>query len=239
MEALDPIPVATGSVRVVFTDRSDGDFRVRVRPPLERQAEQARVASLAERRGAIAAGPWTSLRQVHGARTVLVTSAGDQADAEADAAVTTAASAPISVLIADCAPVVLVAESGVAVAHAGWRGLVNGVVADAGATLRAVGGAPIAAHIGPCIGPAAYEFGAEDLARMTNVFGSAVASETAEGRPALNVAAAVAVACEQAGWPEPPAAPHCTSDLGWFSHRTRGDAERQTAVAWIEPHPSS
>ena len=236
---LDPIPVATGSVRVVFTDRADGDFRVRLRPPLDPAAQEAHRVALTARRNAIAAGPWTSLRQVHGARTVLVTAPGDQTDAEADAAVTTAAGAPISVLIADCAPVVLVAEEGVAVAHAGWRGLVNGVVSDAAATLRAVGGAPVATRLGPCIGPAAYEFGAHDLARMADAFGSAVVSETADGRPALDVPAAVAAACAQAGWPEPPGASQCTSDPGWFSHRTRADAERQTAVAWIEPHPSS
>lgn len=235
MHTLDPIPVDTGSVRVVFTDRSDGDFRTWFRPPLDAVAGDAHHAAVVARRGALTLAPWTALRQVHGARTVLVTAPGDQDNAEADAAVTIAPATPISVLVADCAPVVLVAERGVAVAHAGWRGLVTGVIADAASTLRAVGGAPVTTRIGPCISPAAYEFGATELARISAMFGPSVVAETEDGRPALDVPAAVAAACEQAGWPPPADPPQCTSDPGWFSHRTRGDAQRQTAVAWIEP----
>ena len=41
---------------------------------------------------------------------------------------TTTVGCPLVVTTADCAPVVLVAERGVAVAHAGWRGLVAGTI---------------------------------------------------------------------------------------------------------------
>ena len=69
---------------------------------------------------------------MHGARVVTVREAGAGAGDEADAAVTTVTGAVLAVHTADCAPIALVADGGgVAVAHAGWRGLADGVVAAA------------------------------------------------------------------------------------------------------------
>jgi YfiH family protein len=66
---------------------------------------------------------------------------------------------PLLALGADCVPIAIAAVSGppaLAVVHAGWRGLVAGVVAEAAAAL---GTAPRAAMIGPAIGPCCYEVG--------------------------------------------------------------------------------
>jgi polyphenol oxidase len=62
-------------------------------------------------------------------------------------------------LTADCVPIALVREDrpGLALLHAGWRGLLEGI-ADAG--VAAVGGKPRAA-VGPAIGPCCYEVGPE------------------------------------------------------------------------------
>jgi polyphenol oxidase len=65
-------------------------------------------------------------------------------------------------LTADCVPIAL-ARTGdthpaVAVLHSGWRGLLAGVVA---AGVDALGPGPVAAAIGPAIGPCCYEVGAE------------------------------------------------------------------------------
>ena len=79
-------------------------------------------------------------------------------------------------------------------------------------------------------------FGAADLAVVTARYGSAVGAETERGTPALDVPATVAAACVAAGWPAPER-PACTSGPGFFSHRTRGDRERQTTVAWLEVTP--
>ncbi len=210
-------------LRVVFTDTDDGDFRV-VDP----------TPGLDERRVRIAPGPWSWLVQVHGDRVHHVTGPGEQGGEEGDGLLTTESGCPIAVTTADCAPVVLAADRGVAVVHAGWRGLSAGIVERAGAELRRLAGEPVAALLGPCISPAAYEFGADDLATVVERYGPTVASTTDDGRPALDVPAGVAEACRRAGWPAPERPP-CTSDPRWFSHRTRGDRARQTAVAWLEP----
>ena len=76
------------------------------------------------RRRALSDRPWSWLRQVHGATVVTVAAPGDQAGAEADAAVTDAPGTVLAVHTADCAPIALVSDEGpVAAVHAGWRGL--------------------------------------------------------------------------------------------------------------------
>ena len=68
---------------------------------------------------------------------------------------------PMLALSADCLPIALARRSGaraLAVVHAGWRGLSEGVV-EAG--VAALGGEEIAAVVGPAIGPCCYEVGPE------------------------------------------------------------------------------
>lgn len=218
------VPLSDGrTVQVRFTNASDGDFRVLDPMP-----------GLEDRRDHLTGGlgPWSWLRQVHEATVLRVTSPGQHAGTEGDGLWTTETSCPVSVTTADCAPVVLVAERGVATVHAGWRGLVAGIVERAGEELTGAAGPPLAALLGPCISPAAYRFGPEELGRVVDRYGPGVASTTTDGAPALDVPAAVAAACEAAGWPAPPV-PACTSDPRWFSHRARADRARQCAVAWI------
>jgi polyphenol oxidase len=65
---------------------------------------------------------------------------------------------PILAMSADCLPIALVREAGapaVAVLHAGWRGLLGGIV---GIGLENLGGA-VRAAVGPAIGPCCYEVG--------------------------------------------------------------------------------
>ena len=217
------IPLPGGrTARVAFTDAEDGDFRV-VDP----------TPGLEERRRAIVDRPWSWLVQVHGDTVREVERPGEHAGREGDGLVTTDDGCPIAVTTADCAPVVLVAEAGVAVVHAGWRGLAAGIVERAAAQLGRAAGSPVTALLGPCIGPAAYEFGPDDLAVVVDRYGPAVAGRTSTGGPALDVPAGVAAACRAAGWPSP-SPPPCTSDPRYYSHRVRADRARQTAVAWLE-----
>lgn len=222
------VPLHDGTaVTVCFTDSGDGDFRVRDPQP-----------GLADARKAISPEPWSWIVQVHEAEVLAVTSQGHHAGAVADGLVTTTLDCPIAVTTADCAPVVLIAERGVAVVHAGWRGLMAGIVERAGEQLISAAGKPVTAMLGPCIAPEDYEFGPAELELMTQRFGTVVASTTTVGTPALDVPAAVAVACDRAGWSAPDRPPS-TSDPRWFSHRTRGDLGRQTAVAWLHRYPDS
>jgi YfiH family protein len=65
---------------------------------------------------------------------------------------------PVLAMSADCVPVAIVRANGdrpaVAVAHVGWRGLLGGIVETTVATL---GEPPLAAAVGPSIGPCCYE----------------------------------------------------------------------------------
>ena len=218
------IPAGRHEVSIVFSERSDGDFMVDGPP-----------AELAACRRELVDQPWTWLRQVHGAEIVVVAEAGQGAGREADGAVTATPGAPLAVTTADCAPVVLVATDAIGVVHAGWRGLVAGIIESAADRLRCYGGEPVSAVLGPCISPAAYEFGTDDLHLISDALGPTVQATTAWGTPALDMPAAVASACRLAGWPEPDGRPPCTSGDRWYSHRTRADTGRQATVAWIEP----
>ncbi len=116
--------------------------------------------------------------------------------------------------------------------HAGWKGARAGIIEQAGTRLLARGGEPVCAILGPCISARAYEFGPIDLDAMVERYGEVVRSQTATGAPALDMNAVVGQACRVVGW-DAPAAPACTSDPAWYSHRTRGDRGRQTTVTWI------
>lgn len=107
------------------------------------------------------------LRQVHGTEVVRL-DAASRDGLVFDACATREAGVACIVLVADCLPVLFADRAGtcVAAAHAGWRGLAQGVLERTLACLRqAVSGedeeADILAWLGPCIGPQAFEVGAE------------------------------------------------------------------------------
>jgi YfiH family protein len=213
---------------VVFTDRGAGDLGHAgehvhaVRPEVE------------ARRRAVVDLPWTWLRQVHGDRVVVVTEPGGGAGQRADAAVTDRAGCALAVLTADCAPVGLVGSDGVVgVAHAGWRGLVGGVLARTVDVMRAGGTADVRAVLGPCIRAGCYEFGAADLARVARRLGDGVRATTTSGAPALDVPAAVRAALAEVGVTDVHDVGVCTAcSADHFSHRARHDLGRQALVVW-------
>lgn len=99
------------------------------------------------------------LQQVHGTRVVR---ADECRGAEADGAFTDTAGVVCAVMTADCLPILLCDRAGerVAALHAGWRGLVGGVV-ESGVGAMAREGDELLAWLGPAIGPARFEVGEE------------------------------------------------------------------------------
>lgn len=99
------------------------------------------------------------LQQVHG--TAVVNTAYAEQDLVADAAVAYGKGV-CTVMTADCLPVLLCDMRGRAIAavHAGWRGLLDGVIEN---TVSAMGDRPhlIMAWLGPAIGPQVFEVGNE------------------------------------------------------------------------------
>lgn len=81
---------------------------------------------------------------------------------DADGSYTAQKRLPCVVMTADCLPVILCDRQGeqVAAVHAGWRGLVDGIIEQAVAQFS-VPGSEIMAWLGPAIGPKAFEVGGE------------------------------------------------------------------------------
>lgn len=205
-----------------FTDRADGD--------LSTTAEGVEA-----RRRAVLDLPWTWVRQVHGREVVVVERPGEHAGRPADAAVTAVPGAAVAVQVADCAPVALLGAGTVGVVHAGWRGVVAGVLVAAVEAMRGVGPGTVRAVVGPCIRPPCYEFGADDLDLVAAALGDGVRARTGAGRPALDLPAAVRRSLAGAGVVDVADEGVCTacSPRHW-SHRARGDRGRQALVAWLE-----
>ncbi|MDB5922735.1 MAG: hypothetical protein JWN13_1671 [Betaproteobacteria bacterium] len=101
------------------------------------------------------------LKQVHGAHVVIADAQTERI--EADASMAREAGTVCAILIADCLPVLFTNRSGtiVAAAHAGWRGLAAGVIANTvDEILRSgIASTDLLAYIGPGIGPTAFEVG--------------------------------------------------------------------------------
>lgn len=102
------------------------------------------------------------LDQVHGA--VVVEAAAGADYPQADAQICRAPGTGCAILTADCLPVLLCNRAGtvVAAAHAGWRGLAGGVLAN---VIEAMGEPPgeLLAWLGPAIGAGAFEVGEDVL----------------------------------------------------------------------------
>ncbi|NUL39314.1 purine nucleoside phosphorylase YfiH [Kosakonia sacchari] len=101
------------------------------------------------------------LEQVHGT-DVLTLSGGPYASKRADASYSNTPGTVCAVMTADCLPVLFCNQAGteVAAAHAGWRGLCEGVLEQ---TVACFADKPenLLAWLGPAIGPQAFEVGAE------------------------------------------------------------------------------
>jgi YfiH family protein len=179
---------------------------------------------------------WWWLRQVHGAHVVRAQGQAPPVPPEADAVVTTQSGLPLVVLTADCASIALASDTAIGAVHAGWPGLLAGVVEAAVEELRALGRGPVRAALGPCVHPERYEFGEADLARMVERLGAGVAAQTDAQRPALDVPAAVRAALGRAGIDDLDDVDVCTSaSRDHFSHRRDGATGRQALVVVLEP----
>lgn len=168
---------APAHVHAVFTTRNGGVSR----PPFDSMNlgrpsgddAQAVDANRARLQAALGVPP-IYLSQVHGTRSVVLDRVQGPGMIEADACTTAAAGLVCTMRVADCLPVLFTDTAGRAVgaAHAGWRGLAEGVLESCFAQFAQLLPAPAAADeasvagqtlawLGPCIGPLAFEVGPE------------------------------------------------------------------------------
>jgi len=137
---------------------------------------------------------------------------------------------PILAMSADCLPIVLarIGEPGVAVLHAGWRGLLAGIAA---AGTAALGGDDLVAAVGPAIGPCCYEVGEEVAAPFRERFGDDVVQESR-----LDLWTSAERALRAAGVERVDRFDRCTAcePESFFSHRRdAGITGRQGVIAYV------
>jgi YfiH family protein len=167
---------------------------------------------------------WATVHQVHGGRVVRATGPG--VGGEADALFTVTPGVPLAVFTADCLAVAIEGADGVGIAHAGWRGIVAGVVERMRGDMESVGLVPTRAAIGPGIGPCCFEVGEEVAAQFEDH-----ATVTTWGTTSVDLSSAVAAQLDglqvwQAGI--------CTKcSGGFFSHRRDGTPARAAGIAWV------
>ena len=175
------------------------------------------------------------LDQVHGRK---VAKLSQPVLESADAAVAFEPGPVAAVLTADCLPLLLASRAGdrVGIVHAGWRGMVLGVVEAAVAALAGDPG-DLVAWLGPAIGPAVFEVGGE----VRRMFVSMQPESAADFRPGRGqkyladlpgLARRRLVAC---GVTSVHGGEHCTvaDPVRFYSYRRDGQTGRMAALIWL------
>jgi YfiH family protein len=182
------------------------------------------------------------LDQVHGARVHVLAAGGPRWPVgSGDALVSTLPGTIVYVRVADCVPVLIAGEGGVAAIHAGWRGFSAGVIQTGVAALRAQtghGSEDLVAAIGPAIGPCCYEVGPEVVAGLGAQATAEVFLHPRPGRrPTVDLRAAVRHVLEGLGIRRVEVLGPCTRcDPGFHSWRRDGAmAGRQAALIGLRP----
>jgi polyphenol oxidase len=179
------------------------------------------------------------LRQVHGAAVVLADRPSGLASpfATADAVITATPGLVLAVRTADCVPILLAVPGAVAAVHAGWRGLVAGVISEAVRRLCEVSGCRsevVVAAVGPHAGVDHYETGPEvvDALVASGLDRARVGRLGPRGREHTDLAAAAVEQLAGAGVVRVDLVNPCTiSEPGLHSHRRDGGAAgRQAAL---------
>lgn len=177
------------------------------------------------------------LEQVHGCAVVVAEQAAGTL--RADAAVARQAGTVCAVMTADCLPLLLCDAAGsvVAAAHAGWRGLADGVIE---ATLRAmqVDAAQVLAWLGPAIGPQAFEVGGEVREQFVahQVQAAQAFVPTTPGKWRADLYQLARLRLQAAGVQQVYGGEYCTHGDAerFFSYRRDGQTGRMATLIWLE-----
>lgn len=182
------------------------------------------------------------LDQVHGTRVHEIAAEVAADEPRADASVTVVPGVVLAVLTADCLPVLFADSRGevVAAAHAGWRGLADGVLERTVEALRAQapGDAEVCAWLGPSIGPDAFEVGDEVRERFCDLDAQAAhafASGERRGRWLADLPALARLRLAGIGVHRVAGAGRCTvrDATDFYSYRRDGRCGRMATFVWI------
>lgn len=182
------------------------------------------------------------LKQVHGINA----STPDSRELEADAIVTNRADEVLAIMTADCLPVLFTNHSGsvIGAAHAGWRGLCNGVLENTVKEMQILSGESsakdILAWLGPAIGPDAFEVGDDVLqafwnAKIPFLERSFIPIPSKPGKYLADLHLLARSRLERIGLTEIYGGDYCTVNQAehFFSYRRDGVTGRFASLIWI------
>ncbi len=184
------------------------------------------------------------LKQIHSARVVEL---GREQNPEADAAFTRQTGQVCAVLTADCLPVLFCDRAGsvVAAAHAGWRGLADGVLEATVAAMQVEAG-EVMAWMGAAIGPQAFEVGDEVRLAFVNPHPEAAMAflphpASVPGKWLADIYQLARIRLNRAGVQAIYGGGRCTYDERerFYSYRRDGVTGRMAALIWISPATSA
>jgi YfiH family protein len=184
------------------------------------------------------------LKQVHGNNVVSMDrpncAARPSAPPTGDAAFSRQSGNVCAVLVADCLPILLCDRAGtvVAVVHAGWRGLAEGVIER---TVSAIGPltTSLMAWLGPAIGPNHFEVGEEVrqtfITENPSSYGAFIPHSSRRGKWFANLFLLARQRLLKAGVADVYGGGTCTfSDPArFFSYRRDGDTGRMAGLIWL------
>jgi polyphenol oxidase len=196
-------------------------------------ANRSRVA----RELAVAEDRLVWMSQVHGIGVAIVDGPQDGPAPGTDALVTATPGLVLSVLVADCVPVLLADSVAgvVAAVHAGREGVRQGVLPAALSAMASLGARArnVTALLGPAVCGLCYEVPEPMQAEVARIVPEA-AVRTRQGTAGLDLPAGVAAILRRAGIPEVVQDPRCTvEDPLLFSHRRDGVTGRQAGLVWL------
>jgi YfiH family protein len=156
---------------------------------------------------------------------------------QADAIVSDVSSAVLAIRMADCAPVLLASDNGriVGAVHAGWRGVISGVIARSVAEFDALGikSENIVAAIGPAIGVKYFEVGPEVVAAFASGGLAETVKTAPNATPHIDLAGAIKMQLRQCGVTRMDGGNLCTfaNAAEFYSHRRdKGTTGRMAAL---------
>ena len=176
------------------------------------------------------------LRQVH--ETHVVNLDGDDAPSiDADASATTRVEKVCAILTADCLPVLFCDKAGtrIAAAHAGWRGLANGVLETTVAAMDCNPG-DVLAWLGPAIGPKAFEVGQDVVDAFTQAQAENMVAFKPHGdRWLADLYELARLALARVGLNHVSGGQYCTHTQKdkFFSYRRNGETGRMATMIWL------
>ena len=180
------------------------------------------------------------LNQVHGVEIIQLTHQTDlQGAPNADGSYTQKADHVCCVMTADCLPVLLCNKQGtqVAAVHAGWRGLLDGVLEIAIDTFDA--NDTLMAYLGPAIGPEAFEVGPEvreGFCRTNQSSDSAFKSVEGTDKWLADIYLLAKIRMRKKGLMDIYGGSECTfqDEERYFSYRRDGQTGRMASCIWLE-----